>query len=94
MDNESSDMRCGYIILTFVLGCILASPAVLAARAFTMGFSDPGLMRYAELTGVGELIAISIVLGWHLIGAIATITIKAEAELKALMAGLRGKNAP
>lgn len=85
-------MRCGYMILTFILGLAFVSPALLAVRAIFMGsFIEPQMTPLGFMEAVGwvqwvALAAASVIHGW-----LAECVRRAKAELDALKAGMRGE---
>ena len=85
-------MRCGYIILTFVLGLAVASPAMWLVYALC-NIPRPLDHPLGGLVCVGglQIIAVFVVA----FAKIAERAIpKAKPELDALRAGLRGEDAP
>lgn len=88
-------MRCGYMILTFLLALAVVSPALLAVRGIFMGSyitGESGALGTIEAIGLIELIVAAGVGGILFIAkGMPAIIAKAKAELDALKAGMRGE---
>lgn len=84
-------MRCGYMILTFMLGLAVASPAVYAVALLIIGV--PTEVPRLIFAGVGAIeLFLAIVIGAVSVEAwVPPLLRGAKAELDALMAGMRGE---
>ena len=87
-------MRCGYMILTFAAGLVIASPALYAAFALCLRIKPGDDISWA-FAFVG-CIEIYVGIFWLFVfsGLPKKALAKAKAELDALKAGMRGEDAP
>ncbi len=87
-------MRCGYIILMFVLGLAVASPAVYAISLLIIGMPEDAPRRIFAGAGALEIFMAVFVGAISMEDWLPKLWSKAKAELDALKAGMRGENAP
>lgn len=84
-------MRCGYMILTLLLGLAVVSPALYTAHVLIRGWLPSGDVLYA-VSVIGG-IEMCFGLFWFFVesGLPKKILLGAKAELDALKAGMRGE---